>query len=182
MNKNVISVGIEIPGNSVEFVDFKSSRSLLDADTILFTPNLESYSYHELYEGKPRMSDEDSARLVTDAAHWRREIAIALESGKTVFIFMFGVNDVWVFSGKKEYSGTGRNTRITNLVLPFDPYSSIPLNGLPGSVQRRQGERIKATGNLGILAPYWQEFGPYSTYQAYLDKPIGTPDSSNPSW
>jgi hypothetical protein len=170
-----MSVGFEIPGKSVEFIDFKSSSSLLDADTIIFAPNIESYSYYERYEGKPRMSDEDSAQLVRDSAHWRRELAIALGSGKTVFLFMIGVADVWVFSGQKQYAGTGRNARVTNIVMPFDPYTTIPVDGLAGSVQRRTGDRIKATDWLGILAPYWQEFGPYTSYQVYLEKSIGTP-------
>src|SRR6478735_2320077 len=169
-----MSVGFEIPGNSVDFVDFKSSKSLLDADTIVFAPNIGSYSYYERYESKPRMSDEDSARLVSDADHWRRELVIALESGKTVFVFMVGAPDVWVFSGRKEYAGTGRNARVSNIVVPFDPYSSIPLPGLVGLVQRRTGERIKPTGQLGLSAPYWQEFGPCTTYEAYLEKPIGS--------
>jgi hypothetical protein len=40
MQKHVISVGFDIPGEVNECVDFTSDTSLLDADIIVFSPNI----------------------------------------------------------------------------------------------------------------------------------------------
>lgn len=171
--QQVISVGVWIPGNADEYVDFKSDRSLLDADIIVFSPNLSSYSVEENYQGKATLNHTDSALLHEDIQHWKREITIALEAGKTVFLFMSGLDSVYIFTGEKQYSGTGRNARATNFVSLLDPYSAVPLANLVSSIQRRSGLRIKTTKRIGPLSSYWNEFGSHSPYQVYLDKTIG---------
>jgi hypothetical protein len=170
----ILSVGFPIPGNEIDDVSFQSDRSLLDADIILFAPNLESYSIDEYYRGKVTLTEHDSARLYRDIAHWQSEIKIALEAGKTVFLFMLESEDVYVYTGEKQYSGTGRNTRTTSMVTDLDPYSSVPLVGSQ-NIMRKSGERIVTTNRLGVLATYWQAFGEFSTYQVYLDRSVGTP-------
>ena len=47
MQKHVISVGFDIPGEVNECVDFTSDSSLLDADIVVFSPNLEGYTVFE---------------------------------------------------------------------------------------------------------------------------------------
>jgi hypothetical protein len=175
VNKRVISVGIWIPGTADEYSDFQSDRSLLDADIIIFAPNLESYQILDRYRGKARLTDEHSARLSSDVAHWGRELRIALEAGKTVFLFALGADEVYVATGEKQYSGTGRNARTTGIVTLLDPYSSLPMLNLESTIHRRLGDRIKTTKHIGILASYWHEFGPFTSYQLYLEKPIGIP-------
>jgi hypothetical protein len=170
----VLSVGFHIPGDEIETVDFKSDRSLLDADIIVFAPNLESYSIDEYFRGKVTLTEDDSAHLNRDIAHWKGEIKIALEAGKTVFLFMLESQDVYVYTGDKQYSGTGRNTRTTSMVTSLDPYSSVPIAGLQHIVRKR-GDRIATTNDLGVLSTYWQAFSQFSMYQVYLDKPVGTP-------
>ena len=88
---------------------------------------------------------------------------------------MLGVDDVYIYTGRQEVSGTGRNARVTNIVDLFNPYSSIPVPGLRESVQRRVGQRLKPAKHIGILATYWQQFEPATYYQVYLEKDIGLP-------
>jgi hypothetical protein len=90
-----------------------------------------------------------------------------LLDGKTVVVYVNSSPELSVATGQKEYSGTGRNARTTRIVETFDPYRAIPCDF--GSVVRRSGERIKATGDLGILSTYWHEFGEYSAYQGYIE-------------
>ena len=52
MHKHVIAVGFDIPGEVNECVDFTSDTSLLDADIVVFSPNLEGYTEDETYQGK----------------------------------------------------------------------------------------------------------------------------------
>lgn len=175
MPKHVMSVGFDIPGEVCESVSFESDTSLLDADIIVFSPNLEEYMVGSQYRGRNCIAKEDSGRLQLSSAHWRRELEIALEAGKTVFVVMLGTEILYVHTGQRTYSGTGRNARATDHVDLFDPYSSIPVPGLATNVQRRTGERLKTTKDIGSLAAYWQEFGEASYYQVYLEQQIGVP-------
>jgi len=175
MSKHVISVGFKIPGEASEFVEFNSDDSLLDADIVVFSPNLESYSVDETYRGKDCLTKEDSGRVLGDAAHWRRELQIALEAGRNVFVVMLGVNNLYVHTGQTNYSGTGRNARGTAVVDILDPYSSVPVPALAGIAHISTGGRIKTTKDIGVLAAYWQEFGAANYYQLYLERSIGTP-------
>ena len=36
MNKEILSIGYEIPGRSNDFVSFRSNKSLADADVVVF--------------------------------------------------------------------------------------------------------------------------------------------------
>ena len=76
------------------------------------------------------------------------------------------------FYGKAAIWGTGRNARRTDLVTTIDPYSVIPIPS--GEFIRKSGTSIKPNGDIGIVATYWHEFGPYSNYGAYLDNFTGT--------
>lgn len=88
---------------------------------------------------------------------------------------MLGATDVYIETGQKQYSGTGRNARVTNILALFDPYSAIPVPSLTSLIHRSQGDRIKPTRNLGVLASYWQEFGGCTYFDIYLEKAIGNP-------
>jgi len=89
-----------------------------------------------------------------------------------VIFFLSQVHELYVSTGKKEYSRTGRNARVTNIVDHFDPYSVVP--AAFGKVVRRSGELIRPAGDLGILATYWHEFGDQSGYSVYIDDFKGT--------
>jgi hypothetical protein len=175
MSKHIISVGFDIPGDAAELVDYWSDDSLLDADIIVFSPNLGEYDVDEAYQGKSLLTKEDSGSVLADAAHWAKELQTALEVGRSVFVVMQGVNNLYVHTGQTNYSGTGRSARASDVVRIFEPYSSVPVPALAGSIHVSAGARIKTTKDIGVLAPYWQEFGAITYYQAYLEKSIGTP-------
>jgi hypothetical protein len=70
-------------------------------------------------------------------------------------------------SGERKISNSGR--AITNIVHPYEPYSSLPLDGLVGRIHRSRGNRVRPTDKLGALSSYWKDFGDYSFYDVYLD-------------
>jgi hypothetical protein len=123
LSKHVISVGFDVPGEVCESVGFDSDTSLLDADIIVFSPNLEEYTVDCDYLGKNCLTKESSGRLQIVSAHWKRELQVAIEAGKTVFVLMLGVESLYIHTGQRTYSGTGRNARVTDHVDVFDPYS-----------------------------------------------------------
>lgn len=175
MKRTIVSVAYLIPGQLAESVEFKSNDSILGADILVFSPDISSYSTHEdyigdkTYAGLPLKNQRDSALLREHSDHWRSELDISLRHGKTVFVIFSDAEQCYVHTGNQTVSGTGRSQRVTNIVNPYDPYSVIPVLGSE-KVHRSRGDRIKPTQDVGPLSAYWQEFGPYSYYEAYLDR------------
>lgn len=170
MEKKIISIGYEIPGHSDLMVDYSSNKSILDGDLIVFAPDFSGYSLHpsnESYNGKPRYGDDDSFRLREDTIHWKSELATALQAGKTIFVFFVQFRESYVYSGRREYSGSGRNARTTSIVDDFDNYRFLPID--LGRVVPKGGDEILFTG-LAALSVFWKEFRDYLKYESYIDK------------
>ena len=186
MSKNILTIGFELASDGAHYEAFRSKISLLDWDIVLFKPLISEFiDFRDTYQGKPSLNDTSSFQLKECCEHWRREIKQAVEAGKTVLAFLAPVQDVYIDTGERQYSGTGRNQKTTRIVSQYTNYAAIPFNLKP----------VNATGSamklapLGaeILAPYWAEFGPISEYKVLLaeetsgtclitktgDKPVG---------
>lgn len=168
--RKIVCVGFNIPGDEYELLSIDSDRSLLDADIILFQPGI-PYTYYGVgedhFQGKPTLGQTGSFRAVEAAKHWRAELKTAIESGKTVVVFLSKPVEVFVYTGEKQYSGTGRNRQVTNIVQPFSSYRFMPITLT--RVVPRGGEAIKVASDLGPLASYWAEFGRMSPYEVYVE-------------
>ena len=78
----------------------KIDDSLLDWDIILFKPIINSFiSYNNKYQGKPSLSDDSSFQLLERSEHWRREINDAVDSGKTVIVYLSDFKEVYIDTG-----------------------------------------------------------------------------------
>lgn len=187
MSKAILTIGFDLASDDTHYESFHSRASLLDWDIVLFSPLINEFwgAYVDRYQGKPSLDDSASFQLKECCEHWRREIKQAVEAGKTVMVFLPAVQDVYIDTGERRYSGTGRNQKTTRIVAPYTNYASLPLTLDP----------INATGSamklapLGaeVLAPYWAEFGDASEYKVLLpddttgicittkngDKPVG---------
>src|SRR3546814_19521310 len=76
------------------------------------------------------------------------------------------MTEVYVDTGKRSYSGTGRNQKTTTHVALYSNYEAIPasLSPVPTS-----GTAMKLVDRGSeILAGYWGEFEKLSTYQVLL--------------
>lgn len=171
--RTVLCVGYSIPGGDAEYVALDSERSLLDADIVVFEPQI-SQSYYEYgqkdYNGKPTLGTTGSFKAVEQSRHWKGELKAAAEHGKTVVVFLAKPEDAWVYTGERQTSGSGRNQKVTNIVAPFSSYASLPLN--LGPVVPKSGREMVLTTNSSAIAAYWREFGQISPYEAYLDSSI----------
>ncbi|MBP1092877.1 hypothetical protein [Bradyrhizobium diazoefficiens] len=186
MPKRVLTIGVPLADQRAVQEEFKSKISLLDWDIILFRPTINDfiYGYRESYRGRPCLSDDASFSLKEACEHWRREIKQAFDSGKTVIIFLPQRTEVYVDSGNRQYSGTGRNQRTTRLVDDYDNYATLPIKLDPINAT---GSEMKLTKGGEVLGAYWAEFGPRSKYEVLLaastpgvclttksgDKPVG---------
>ncbi|MCT8174375.1 hypothetical protein [Variovorax sp. CY25R-8] len=168
MAKKILTIGLTVAGDEVTYELFSSKTSLLDWDIVIFRPAINHYwsSYTDRYQGKPCLDDTNSFQLKEDCEHWRREIKQAVEAGKTVFVYLPEVQEVFIGTGTKEFSGTGRNARATRHVKSWSNYSALPFDLAPTNAS---GSAMKlASLKAEILAPYWAEFSSESSYNVVL--------------
>jgi hypothetical protein len=166
---------MEWPIDDVEEFSFSTRISLLDADIIVFNPDISDYLFgygQEYYLGKPCLDDSASFRLKETIDHWRREIKEAYEAGKTVFIYLDTFQEAYVATGEKKYSGTGRNQKTTRMVEITNNLKAIPTNLSPVSTS---GSAMKLTKAGAVLSGYWQDFGNLSNYNVILNGDLKLP-------
>ncbi|KDC99294.1 hypothetical protein L518_0227 [Bordetella bronchiseptica MBORD675] len=172
--KKIITIGFELATDDTHYSSLQSTPSLLDWDIALFRPVLgDFYSHGDYYQGKPSLSDSSSFRVKECYAHWRREIKQAVETGKTVIVYLPALEEVFVDTGNRSYSGTGRNRQTTRLVELFTNYEAIPADLSPISAT---GTSMKLVDKgAEFLAPYWADFESYSEFQVLLTVPTNSP-------
>lgn len=172
MAKKIVSVGMLLAADEVEHVAFDTKASLLDWDIILFRPDIHDFTSYDYdmsdYLGKPCLGDHKSFTLKEASAHWRREIKEAVEIGKTVIVHLCKPNEIFVQTGKKEFSGTGRNQKTTNIVEPFSNYKALPISAKWTASKGR--EIVLRSEYREVLASYWDRFGPTSTYEVTFEE------------
>lgn len=168
MAKKIVSVGFEIPGNVAEHISLRSNRSLLDADIVVFSPQMGGEYYISHYhEGKPRLGESDSFQVVNDAAHWRSEIQMAFNAGKTIIIYLTELTEYFVANGEKGFSGTGRSKTNITYVSQFNNYSFLPIKF--EKIVSTSGKSIKFAKDVKFLTLYWNEYEALSSYEVILD-------------
>ncbi|ELX09962.1 hypothetical protein Jab_2c20460 [Janthinobacterium sp. HH01] len=171
MSKKILTVGLDLASDNAVMEAFESKASLLDWDLILFRPDIPDGIYSsDYYKGKPSLGDSASFLLKEKCEHWRREIKQAVDSGKNVFIFLSAIKEVYVDTGERQHSGTGRNRATTRIVDLYSNYATVPLDLKPVSTN---GKAMKlSTLGAEILAPYWDAFAENSSYAVLLDKAV----------
>lgn len=147
---------------------FCSSVSLLDYDAVVIDIGfLVSANYSTAagsYENKLRLSEYASSQIVDDFNIVREQLVELLKQGRNLFILMGRNENCYIYTGEKQFSGTGKNARQTNIIREFDAYSFLPV-------------KIKATHVYGTeitaccKSPY-QDFmkksADYSQYASYF--------------
>ena len=167
--KKIVAVGMEIPSNRLERIEFDSDHSLLDADIVLYEPTLGEYetdSRTPSFQGKPRLSESSSFQVSKRVAHWKGELRAAFDAGKLIVIFLASPVEVFFDTGQKKFSGTGRNRQVTNIVNILNSYDAIPLNL---TITARRGAKIAPAKDLRYLAPYWSDFAVLSSYEVTIE-------------
>src|SRR5439155_24652809 len=158
MPRKLISVEYEIPGFSNTHITYSSEQSLLDADVVVFQPM-------ELSDGtqKPSYSESGSFQLQQSAKHWERELSVALEYGKTIFLILGKYQIGSVETGQTEIKG---RTRI-NYVRDYSNYEFLPAQ-LP-SMTAKSGTEIAFTGDP-TFAIFWKELKIHLKYECYFNE------------
>jgi hypothetical protein len=161
--RRIFSVGLSLPGEEFEFIEFDSDQTLLDADIILFEPTLGDcgYAYGEQHNGKSILSEHSSFATKKQLDHWRSEIVAAVAAGKLVIVYLVKPVEACRYTGERQFSGTGRSRVTTRIVADVSSYDAIP------NVKRvaaKSGRSIRLEKAAPFLAAYWSEFSAISPY------------------
>lgn len=141
-------VGLNTYFKSLEYenfdeYEFSARISLLDYDAVVINAEYlitcYSTSYDSSYQNKPCLSDYNSAQILEDFKKIEGQIKELLKQGRNVFVLMGNNDNCYIYTGEKQYSGTGRNARQTNIVREFNAYSFLPIKL---NVTEVVGERI----------------------------------------
>ena len=160
------TVGIDLPGDDFEYINFNSDRTLLDADIILFEPTLGYHDTSGSYNGRPLLTEQSSFATKQQLDHWHSEILAAVQTGKVVIVYLAKPIEYYRHTGEKKFSGTGRSRVTTNIVTEISSYEAIPhLKG----VTAKSGTEIRLEKDASYLAPYWKEFSSYSPYEVEIE-------------
>ena len=112
----IFSVGIPIPHPDVEFVQLTQRQSLLDADLVIFCPHYWDFPTTENFEGRPCFGKSPSFAVRDVHAHWKHQLQLAVEAGRVIIVLLLEIDERFAYTGKHEFSGTGRNQKVTNIV------------------------------------------------------------------
>jgi hypothetical protein len=168
--KSIVSIGFSVADENVTHKKFSSMASLFDWDVILFRPDISQYigRFGEvMYQGKRCLDDNSSFALKEVCGHWRREIKEAIDGGKTVIVFLSELEEVCVATGKKTFSGTGKNRQETRHVEVYSNYMSIPISEQITSTNGRNMRVAAPYSNL--LTSFWSEFESDSSYHVIFE-------------
>ncbi|MDP3951891.1 hypothetical protein, partial [Microbacterium sp.] len=122
-------------------------------------------SYKAEYRGRPAPNPAESVSLVDAVQRRRQEFEDFLALGRSLVVIACPSMVMWVDSGKRETSGTGRNQKVTTIVKDIDLLDAVPFD-------------IKTTAGTGLelrnVSPQseslWRQTREGWAYRCYLDK------------
>jgi hypothetical protein len=173
---NILSIEASIVHDSVEERRFRSTTSFLDYDVIIWNPNfiLEEYKSHSsnsTFRGLKRLSDNDSALIKQDMNRRKTELYEMLKLGRSIVVMMTPPQKCYVDSGRREYSGTGRNRATTTIVEDIDVLSILPK---VSPTIEATGDNIEFRGEKAF-EEFWIANKDNFSYDAYYNEPFGKP-------
>lgn len=167
--KKIAGIGFNIPSQiSDDYVSFDSLTSLSDFDIVIFNSEMFHLNYHldtreSSYDGDSMYDSSSSNRIKKHFEHWKNEIDNFLKSGKNVFINLCPLQNFYIYTGKKTYSGTGRNQKTTHLVSPMTNYDYLPVDV---SILNSSGKIVLPTSPL--IKPFFNVLKEVIKYEVHI--------------
>lgn len=166
-------LGLNTSFDSLEYEGYQENRfcstiSLLDYDAVVIDVGFLIDSNYATgsgsFENKMRLSEYASSQIADDFNTIKEQLVELLKQGRNLFVLMGRNENCYIYTGEKQFSGTGKNARQTNIVREFDAYSFLPV-------------KIKATHVYGneispcCKSPYhdfMRKTARYSQYASYF--------------
>lgn len=169
MTKQISTIGIEIPGQGNDEIDFLSHFSLMDADIVVISPESirPNGDWVSFSAGGGCYNVEPSKWFQERLSHLQKELRDLLNSGKTAFIFL---------SRKEEFQlaqsvSSPRKGQHTYNTFTTDNYKFLPIK--IGSITNATGKHLKFTGE-NIFSTFDKTFSNHLEYQLYIENTKGS--------
>ncbi|MDE7062579.1 MAG: hypothetical protein K2O73_04960 [Lachnospiraceae bacterium] len=159
----------------IDIDDFSGQTSLLDYTSAIISVEDIAHEYMRLpgkFQGLTCLhNDDSSARLVSDMVRRKDEVVELLKQGNNIFVILPSEQYLYVRTGKKEYSGTGQNRSVTNIVSTYDLLSFLPVEI---ETVKAAGQNIRYVGDerFHIIK---DDMLDDLRYRSYLSKGEGKP-------
>jgi len=166
MSKKILTVGYVVPGHD-DYLAFDSKSSLVDADLIIFSPEIDTYFSQDTdYQGKTRYSQDSSFQVKEALSHWRQELLDFVKSGRNILVLLAPKREFYLHTGQQNYSGTGRSRVTTNIVNLHNNYEALPviLNGLTLA----HGKELMPTSKCREVFQFAPALQPHVEYSVYF--------------
>lgn len=114
---------------NIDLLSFNSYNSLLDYDIVIIDLGGISLEYtsEKNYAGKRLLTEHNSFEFLADFKRRKEEIKDLLALGKTLYVMLPSEASFYIYTGKNEYSGTGRNRQTTNIVHELNILNILPI-------------------------------------------------------
>lgn len=154
-------------GLDADSYSFGSSVSLFDYDVVFWDPkaSLEGYRAQATsFQGRTRLSESRSAAIVRDVARRRAEFKEFVELGRCLVVFLPGDTAVFIDSGERRYSGTGKNRSTTVVVTEFEI-----MKALPAPVTRQPGSGLEIVAANEVMASLFRQTSDDWAYRCVIE-------------
>jgi len=152
----VLCLDVDLPDPRVTHVEFASTTSVFEYDVVVWDPvnTFNEYIYTKdvrdfrTYYGLPYLDPDESMRFLSEVKRRRAEFEEFLGLGRTLVVFAAPPQELYIDTGQRQTSGTGRNQKVTNLVDKQDLLSALPYRQ---AAMPAQGSTITVS-DLGLSA------------------------------
>lgn len=157
MKIGFLACDTEYEHRNMNYIGFSGSNTILEYDMIIIELEwlFSTYATDGNYNGILKLTPFNSTQILEDMKKRKIELLEFLNSGKPVIVLNGNDNYRIRYTGEKTYSGTGRNTRVTNMVTDIHPTELLPTTIKP----------LKLEGNeVGLKCKKIEDF-----YKKYVD-------------
>lgn len=148
---------------------FTSMVSAFDYDVIIWDPvgTSDKYegAYRGEYRGRPAPTEAESVALLEALTRRKQEFVDFLSLGRSIIVIASPPQTIWVDTGKKDTSGTGKNQKVTRIVDNVDLIAAIP-----GEVSTVAGRGLELSPASPTAASLWRETRDCWIYRCFLGK------------
>jgi hypothetical protein len=163
----IFCFGVQLPPvDGLEHLALSSKQSLLDADIVVMRPSLREFRSEEYFQGLRSLDDNASFQAQNALSSWSTKLKAARDAKKTVIFLMPEREGVFVDTGTRTYSGTGRNRQTTRLVDSFDNYKFIPANNYNPVFE--SGTAIVPARQIGAFSTLFNHYKDHWRYNCYI--------------
>lgn len=170
---DILAIGENLRDARVENTEFRSARTLLEHEIVLWNPRnvLASYSTGNRFEGSICLSLAGSAAYQRDAERRWLEFHDYLGLGRLLVVLLPAPMRFYTDTGREENEGTAGKPRMSKILDTRSVEDLIPVEF---ESVLANGERFRVLEGEPF-ATFWRSVGEQFLYEAYLKDPVGTP-------